>query len=848
MPAPGPSVNAGLPREVLRWVQSLDLAYSVKNVKRDFSNGFLVAEIVSRYYSRSISMHSFDNGNAAHAKKDNWIQLMKIFRKVGLGDICDADEAHCIACCEDGMAAKFVVKLYEALTNRKVQLLTKKPTVGREAGYSRPTGVGKIRSALKLADLGEDSDQFQTSKVASAAIDTHERSLQEERSFDPERFASGSLVGGRGPQLPPRIADDEPSETEVKQVRVKEIQVRQLDRNITHLRASRQVAGNNGGDSSPSLRKAGSDGMASSPSERVLNGTAGGAGGFSSDNIGAAASLTGVIPENASSLLSSCICRILGPTTHEIWRDDVDPTINVMALLDMLAASSKRIKSGPLNEEDNSNSYNNNHDSASYLDNVLAETFSEISLNVAALADACVVTPKQFWKVSDLFCVALVVAPSTSKVFNIAFDVFSRFGKAIVDRDPQASLALYCDFALPKLLSSIETHPLKRYGILLTLIAFTPLDTPSKVQCIKRLQSSIPDLRIFIHCLTVIAYCDDDADDTRIDLYLYYATIGLGMPNPKIRASAIWMLAVIYPKQPGAITQMMSTLTNLIEGESWWEVHAHLLTLCGYVLESIGGDGSTDLEASTLDMVKKIFSPSSSNVIRQWGASSLACGTRAGGVFADLYLRVLLAMSDSDRSYILGLSKQQPPTVTSSTGMDMVIETAVDKWYSLEIARTLLRHIAESASRDRLSSSEMDVLYSCVKSVTDSAANVMEAPLDENWLDVYMTVRDFIFVGICDPDLSGVACQTLLLFVLYSTIGNECLMDGRMFGAMKLVFPAQGEVNDQCKAAVTNFFTDLMQSGDTYNRLGLNVLETFEKANRVNYSVSGLQKVVRANF
>jgi hypothetical protein len=806
---PGPTVTNSLPREVLRWVQSLDLAYSVKNVKRDFSNGFLVAEIISRYYARDISMHSFDNGNAARAKKDNWLQLIKIFRKLGLSDICDEEEAHHIACCQDEMAVNFVIKLYEVLTNRKVQRLTKKPTLGRQAGYTKETSVGKVRNALKLADLDDHADMHTVSRVASSVVEDHERTLQEERSIEPERYSTS--IAGRSTAGAPRLdtADDDISGP---QVRVKEISVRQLDRNVTHLRASRQVAGANGG-SSQSLNRMNAQ-SSPSASQAML--------GNSGDQMAptfAPSNAPMNMPENAGSVLNSCISRIMNRDVHDLWSDQAEPSSNFVSLLEILS------RDMDLNPQ-------------SSLDEACANVFTEVSLSCNMLGDACAVTPKQFWRISDVFCSALVMAPVASQTFAAAVCVFESLGKSVVMRDPSASLPLFFDFSLAKIVSTLHSNALKRPGIIRALIAFAPEDTSSRIQLIKRLQAVIPDLKIFIHCLTILAYHEKRFDSTLIDLYTYYATIGLGMANPKLRAASVWVLSIVYDSAKNVVMNILPNVLTMAMSDTWWEVHAHTLTLCGLVLEE-------SAHAECVSAVSVLFNSSVSNVIKQWGLVTLARGTAAEGEFCDTYLATLLSIDDEERKYLIGLSpsKGSMARLVSTTGLPFDVRPVTTNWYALAVARALLRHIATAENpRERLSCPEMDVLSSTVMSIAEKA-QMSECPLQEGWLDVFETLKDFIFVALCDPSCCHAAASILLNYTMYSQLQADVLMDGRLYGAMKLIFPQEGAVDETCKEAVTNLFIEMFQSGATYDSLALRCIEAFEQQYRVHYVVSGFIKV-----
>jgi hypothetical protein len=74
--------SRALPREMMLWLQSLNLTYKIVNPKRDLANGWIFAQILSRYPEyQELEMYQIDNGMSLSKRRENWIFLQKFFKK-----------------------------------------------------------------------------------------------------------------------------------------------------------------------------------------------------------------------------------------------------------------------------------------------------------------------------------------------------------------------------------------------------------------------------------------------------------------------------------------------------------------------------------------------------------------------------------------------------------------------------------------------------------------------------------------------------------------------------------------------------------------------------------------------
>ncbi|KAK2945242.1 putative camsap CH domain protein [Blattamonas nauphoetae] len=172
-----------LPREMIKWLQTLDLSVSVKNPKRDFANGFVIGEIFGRYFPREVSMHTFDTGTSQNAKSQNWEYLNRFFVKQEIPItpqmIDDTMNVRPLG------TQQLLDTMYSYLTNRPAPTRTIVPPSEPARPFARPTANVLIKEHEESMKI---QDTTTSQKEAQSIVSMHQNLRQTERALDPSRF------------------------------------------------------------------------------------------------------------------------------------------------------------------------------------------------------------------------------------------------------------------------------------------------------------------------------------------------------------------------------------------------------------------------------------------------------------------------------------------------------------------------------------------------------------------------------------------------------------------------------------------------------------------------------------
>ncbi|KAL2089202.1 hypothetical protein ACEWY4_016101 [Coilia grayii] len=203
-----PPKKTGLPREVLKWLQSLDLSFSPKNVRRDFSNGYLVAEMFSWYYPEDFTMHSYDNGTSLATKLSNWAQIERFLTRQHIHlpkEIIDST-IHC----KPGAAELLVQEIYSILTHRRLKTWLRGEVDFSDRSYqeqlpmvARSTASKAIKNNLRLSEMIAEPNISTIQGKIQAIVQRHLEYRRQERLQNPKRFGVKPTLGERTARFQP---------------------------------------------------------------------------------------------------------------------------------------------------------------------------------------------------------------------------------------------------------------------------------------------------------------------------------------------------------------------------------------------------------------------------------------------------------------------------------------------------------------------------------------------------------------------------------------------------------------------------------------------------------------------
>ena len=391
---------------------------------------------------------------------------------------------------------------------------------------------------------------------------------------------------------------------------------------------------------------------------------------------------------------------------------------------------------------------------------------------------------------------------------------------------------MFLDYGFTCFLHLLKYQASKRYSILSFIIQFVGHNSEQHITFLKKLRTEIDDINIFIPiCTVLLRVCVNSderklnslinlnncskndknekntdsvtvlIDDQLMDIYGYYGIYGISQQSPKIRASSLNILSdllanvdgndgldIIVPYFESKIMSMAVTMND-----DWWEIQSELIILCCNLLSKFNSNHEiAPLVYNTLIFLlnnesNQLCCKSIKIAISHLSNPMCIVGHK---IIYDVYANLLLNKMQISQ---LMLNKSFNQSIIFSSGVTyhmQCISNYCKGWIVCQV-------IAQQLKTQRLGNFLPQHLQLVLAAINQTDEFVIQDV--EEWKQVFIDLKDYLLVELCDPDSCDMVVKCLEKFLNDRNIVDQAIKllhindpndeIPALFGVLKLLYP-----------------------------------------------------------
>jgi len=798
-----------LPREIIKWIQGLDLSYSVKDYKRDLSNGFLIAEILSRYYTGQVPMHSFDNSHKKERRQNNWQQLDKFFQKQGIplgnkdfGKIAEDNDSKTLV--------EFMVKLYKELTGKKINrnalsVIQNFNKTLNASGKQEDFNQSFLLKERGLEKLNQEKEHHHEEKKVHEKEEGKQKDGEKDQKDAPKIVSHYELTKNSSLSTSNKLKtflkyeqrpiSHRPELSNLK-FEVKSTNIRPLNINVSKLRATKENNLTVGGSSSNTHLHHDIGGNLErpppSPKQHHLGHT-----------------LTGTQTDGSKTQTSKKE-RLVEKSIYDIMNEHFETRFTDSSFIGEYQHFN--IKTFP-------------ESIGNFSDLFVQAIFKEVLDRIDHISHFIVRDMNETWKFLTFMLNCLKNVSIDKEFFKTMIQILKYVGEKSVQRDPNKSLKLLKENFLEIIYNQISTASVfeKKEHLAMLLYYFTPNTPESKAQIILAYKETAKDLKIFLETFVILIASERNRENPMDTLFYFdigmkYAKSGIQSSHPVIKTMSLAILANLARLNYEHVLDFVRSRLDELSLEEWWEDKAQIIIICSRIIsglvntdsyqnlvkkntmnytknyswqnEQLANKLKEDIKLFGDTIIKILQSKPNNSVVRVFMVYCVEICHEVKGIM-DQIVMILIQSNDQFRDWFFNNKEEAREEFFVYNDKSLRYRTSFDSEELKKISREFLMSLTENVKQNQPQALDMSHLEILEFGLIYTDFKILNVELLTGITNLFV---EYVFLALCEEDIIDIASRIIKIFLNYRIEQDLRIKDlEKLFAANMITLQQNGQ-------------------------------------------------------